>query len=531
MHPIRFTLDTGAVVVTWRSEAAHPEGGRLRVRVQGADGITVQTDVAEGAPAIPEESAHRLRVEHREGLPVEVRHHDPVVLRDLETVTPGLVVGPVRFGSTAGWSRFEVRVGGLSHLTFIVEVVPSKLDYRRDLRALVEAVGRISDDLVFALVAPATAEARSGAEAAEGHVAPAGLLDHLGGALEEAVRFALATPLRTDVRSLRALPAHRARRVSPGLLRRLERAEQEGARLPLPALDPALEGPEHRYLAASLRAAAEDARRLAIAQPRTPRGRAARSRMIALAARLEALLALDPLASVPVTAAPPAHVPLRGTLAPGYREAFRLLALVRQRLKLGAGRLPGRLRSLHLLYETWAFLTVAEALASATGARLDPRRLLRGQGAALRLQLGPVRLSFRAPGAVRLVLERAPLLRAPLMPHALRPDLRLVRTVGESAPEWIVLDAKYRLDRAPGYVTRLGAPGPPAAALGALHRYRDALVDDDGERRTTLAVALYPWRDDGRWAGSVLGTEARGSSASSVSSRDARAIMRLRAAR
>jgi hypothetical protein len=502
--PLRFTLDTGAVVVTWRSEAAHPDGGRLRVRTHGAEGVAVRVDVAEGAPAIPEESAHRLRVEHRAGLPVEVRHDDPVLLREVETVAPGLMVGMVRFGSTAGWSRFAVLVEGRLHLSFAVEVVPSKLDYRRDLRALIADVGRLSDDLVFALVAPAAAEARAGPEAAEGHVAPAGLLDHLGGALEQAVRFALSAPLRTDVRGVRDLPAHRARRVPPGLLRRLDRADQAGTRLPLPALDAALEGPEHRYLAAALRAAAGDARRLAAVQPRTPRGRVARGRMIALADRLDALLALDPLAAVPATTAPPAHVPLRGALAPGYREAFRLLALVRQRLTLGAGRLPARLRSLHLLYETWAFLAVAEALAAATDARLDPRRLLWGRGAGLRLRLGPVRLAFRAPGGVRLVLERAPLLGAPLMPHALRPDLRIVRTVGEAAPEWIILDAKYRLDRTPGYAARLGVPGPPAAALGALHRYRDALVDAAGIRRTTLAVALYPWRDNGRWADSAL---------------------------
>ena len=207
---------------------------------------------------------------------------------------------------------------------------------------------------------------------------------------------------------------------------------------------------------------------------------------------------------MPASALPPAALPLRGTLAPGYREAFRLLGLVRQRLRVGDGRLPAPLRALHLLYETWAFLAAAEALAVATGTRLDPRRLLRGHGAALRLQLGPVRLAFRTPGGVRLVLERAPLLASPLMPHALRPDLRIVRKVGEGAPEWTVLDAKYRLDRAPGYLDRIGAPGPPAASLGALHRYRDALVDAQGVRRTVLAAALYPWRDDGRWAGSTL---------------------------
>ncbi len=311
-------------------------------------------------------------------------------------------------------------------------------------------------------------------------------------------------PLRTDVAAVQARPLHRARRVPNALLRRLDTPDTLPARLPAHALDAALEGPEHRLLAATLRARAAEARGLAAALPATMRGRAGRARMQRLAARLDALLALPALAAVPRTAQPPAALPLRGTLAPGYREAFALLERVRQRLTVAPGRLPAPLRSLHLLYETWAFLAIAEACAAATGARLDPRRLMRGTGAGARLRLGPLQLVFRAAGGVRLVLERAPQVHAPLMPHALRPDVRLVRTVGEGPPSWTILDAKYRLDRTPGYVARVGVPGPPLAALGALHRYRDALVDAHGARRTTLAAALYPWHDDGGWADSLL---------------------------
>ena len=107
-----------------------------------------------------------------------------------------------------------------------------------------------------------------------------------------------------------------------------------------------------------------------------------------------------------------------------------------------------------------------------------------------------------APPEARLALVRAPTLAGGLAPQ--RPDLLLVRQKGDEPPVWHVLDAKYRLDARPDTLDRLGVPAPPPEALGALHRYRDALVAPDGRRPVASAAALYPWRDDGRYAGSRL---------------------------
>lgn len=77
-----------------------------------------------------------------------------------------------------------------------------------------------------------------------------------------------------------------------------------------------------------------------------------------------------------------------------------------------------------------------------------------------------------------------------------RPDI-VLRFRHDSWPDLVVvLDAKYRLDASDEYVKQYGSPGPPQDAVSALHRYRDAIVEEttakDLERPVVKGAALFP---------------------------------------
>ncbi len=511
------TVETANLRLTLAASHAHPAGGTARIRAWGADGTALQVGVSAGATAFAEETTLRLRIDAPPTVHPRVRADDPALTAEIDSGN-GWAAGPVRIGSTAGWLRLDVWAGDADGdgarpaLRLAIEIVPSKLDYRRDLAALTADIERLSGDLAAALVAPAAPDGAALDAPARGSLAPLAALDALADDLDAAVRAALSRPLGADRRIRIDAPAHRARHAGPAVVRALARHADAAAvfgganfgdarlRVPALALDPALDTPEHRYLAARLSAAAHAARRVATAYAGPgARVRAARGVLLRLAARLDALLALAPLAAVRGLA-PPASPPLRATLAPGYRDALAVLARVRQRLVVaaavaGVADSPGvRLRPLHALYETWAFLATVRALGTATGAPLDLRRAVRRTGPARLPTLARARVDVRMAGGVRLRLLRAPTLAHGLTPQ--RPDLLLMRQRGDDPPVWHVLDAKYRLDRRPETARRLGLPAPPPDALGALHRYRDALLGPDGARAVATAVALYPWRDE-----------------------------------
>ena len=521
--PPTVTVETGGVRLTLAASRVHPSGGAARVRAWGVEGDVLDVRVSAGATAFAEETTLRLRIDAPPTVRPRVRADDPALTAEIES-GGGWAAGPVRVGGTAGWLRLDVWTGSAGEdgdrgdrderrpgLRIAVEIVPSKLDYRRDLAALTADIERLSGDLAAALVAPAAPGGAALDALARGSLAPLAALDALSGDLAAAVRAALARPLGADRRIRIDAPAHRARHAGPAVVRALARHADAASvlggsafdarlRVPALALDPALDTPEHRYLAARLDAAARAARRVAIAYAGPgARVRAARGVLLRLAARLDALLALAPLAAVRGLA-PPSAPPLRATLAPGYRDALAVLARVRQRLIVaaavaGVADPPGvRLRPLHALYETWAFLATVRALGEATGAPLDLRRLVRRTGPARLPTLARARVDVRIAGGIRLRLLRAPTLTRGLTPQ--RPDLLLMRQRGDAPVVWHVLDAKYRLDRRPETVARLGLPAPPPDALGDLHRYRDALLGPGGARPVATAVALYPWRDD-----------------------------------
>jgi len=507
-----FTVVTDRVRLRWRpaqARWAHPEGGAPGVTVRVLDGPGVaRLDVSTDATALSEETVYAVTVEALGGETVAVRHLDPVVEAAFETLAPGLAHGLVATRSAVGTSRFVVNLDGQPHLAVSVEICPSKLDYRTDFRLLVDDLGRMADDLALAVVGAAYVEAQPEADRPGGPLSRATLLAALVDTLERSLVFAFRQPLRHAAPVPAPVVAHRLRRVQPALAHRLGRDFSETpSRIVQPALVWTFDTPEHRYLAHHLRNAARDARRIARDLPDTKRGVTGRDRMEALADRLDRLGALGLLADLS-DAAPPAAMPLRLHHAPGYRDAAHALRLVRQRLSLGAGgRVRAHIKALHRLYEAWAWLAVVEALGAITGRRVPARRLVRedATGTRLRLRVGPSRLAFPAPDGGRLTLRHAPRLdNAPAL-LAQQPDIVLQHRTPSGTERWLVLDAKYRLDRTGGYTARYGLPGPPVSVLADLHRYRDALVLSDSSRPVTHAAALYPLRtDEAAWNASAL---------------------------
>ncbi len=205
---------------------------------------------------------------------------------------------------------------------------------------------------------------------------------------------------------------------------------------------------------------------------------------------------------------------LRLTRTPGYREAAQLIRLLSRRFSLDDKALSFHLRDLHQLYEYACFLWIVQALARTTGYPVDAHALVEVDetGLDLRLKTHRQNLAFPTPDGGLLVLRYVPRLAAPgaLLPQ--RPDFLLTREVPGQPPRRYVLDAKYRLDASPAAVERFGTPAPPARALGVLHRYRDAILESEAsgpQRRVVQAVALYPWRDDGRYEKGALARSLR----------------------
>lgn len=489
--PVLFSVETDRLRLVWSGPGAPVRDARERVTVAPARNATARLVRAEsGGTSAPlrleEETTFDVWLESLDGRPVEMWHADPVLVVGLASARGGRVVyGPIRFGAQAGQSRFVLASAGTPEALVDVVVSPAKATWGEvaAMRARVEAS---ASGAALAAVRPAEAAVgRGGGDAASPSAWIAALRDatpRLVGALGAIAR----DPMTETARALTTVRPHAVRRASSETLRALRGASVWPERVVARPARPSLDTPAHRWLASGLDAVIARARRLRDAEadrPTTLR----RTSLIADLDRLTSDLArvrrTEPLAAA--SGPPPAAPPLALHARPAYRDAAEALALLRSALRLADAGIGVPAQDLSALYEAWAALETVRAVAEALGAAAPDRPFgARTVGADVRLGRG-------VENAVVLKGERgvAEIVRAPRFagPPALLvqiPDVLVTLRLPGQPARRIVLDAKYRV----------GASGaaPPGDAIGALHRYRDAIVDAAGRPLVQTAAVLFP---------------------------------------
>ncbi|MEO0556712.1 MAG: DUF2357 domain-containing protein, partial [Bacteroidota bacterium] len=309
--------------------------------------------------------------------------------------------------------------------------------------------------------------------------------------LDTSLREIRRRPVRNIVRTrqrVRASRVTRADATAHACIRRaggeiVENLEARPARLTLDTLS-------HRWLAMRVNQVRSRLRRVLRAEAArtdTDRRRLVLADLERYGRQLDRHLAQVPLSEG--TERPPAVPPLALRRRPAYAAAYDALRQLEGGLQRAGGTVRPPLLDMAGLYEAWCALVLVRETAHVLGVE-SPRmpfgmrrtgvevRLRRGQGAAVRLETADVRVD----------IAYAPRFASPKALLAQRPDL-LVTVQGRSIQR-IVLDAKYRRDDS---AARYGVAGPPADAIGALHRYRDAILGPGGRSGwIDRAIALYP---------------------------------------
>ena len=485
---LRLVLSGPGAAVRDPRETVHvtpaPGARGVRLDVQGVTG-------AEAPLRIDEETTVDVWLESLDGTAVELRHADSVVVAGLSSARGGLIVyGPVRFGSQAGRSRFVAVSRGIPEATVDVTVAPVKASWA-DVEAMREAVEGAAAGLALAARRPADLDLdrARGPASAPAFVA---LLRAATPRLVEALAEIARDPEMVAARPLVTVRSSALRRASGETLQALRRSTVWPERLPGRPTRPTLDTPAHRWLASGIdgviaRAAA--VRSAEASRPPSARRAAVTDELARLGDALRRMRRLAPLSAAGGPA--PASPPLALRARPAYAAAADALSALRGALRLADGDVRVPAEDTSALYESWTALETVAAFARAVGADVPVCPFgARAVGADVRLGHGSghaVRL-VGARGEVRIV--RQPRFAGPPALLVQIPDILVTVRVPGRVDHRVVLDAKYRV--APGGTPNRAAP--PGDALGALHRYRDAIVGPDGRALVQTAAVLFPAR-------------------------------------
>lgn len=548
-----FRIETDRTHLSWsgrlpsESEAKQP-AGRLAISLStqastnikiwrpGLPEEVVSNTAIEIGPRLYEETNYNLLLSSTDGKQVQLQHRDSTILQSLHSSTSGNIIhGSINFKSQIGRSRFSVYVAGKAEYDFEIEVFPSKLDYVADYHALLADIQDILASLVleylrstFQLGFATDVEEASSLEWLL-------LLRYIIDDLERAVRYIERHPHHTLIRERVATRVEKLRRPDATIAKLVSQGKGHGpksktasglvlhSKLPERRSHVTWDTPEHRWLASQLTRIRRTLAEIHVAERKNKTGNKIRKRQVLeeitdLENRIAALQSSEPIAQAKGFA-PPGFTSLTLQVQPGYREAYRACLVLLRGLRVDGGPVELSVKELHRLYEYWCYLALVRIVAKISGEQVFVQELFSIETNGLRVQLrkGTSRTVRISNGARTLELTYNPShFKGDAFLFQQKPDV--VLTFRD--PQWptmrLVFDAKYRLETSTSHGTRFGSPGPPQDAIDALHRYRDAILEEtgfQGSRSETLkrtvveGVALFPhtdidnqFHDSGLWS-------------------------------
>ena len=490
-------------------------------RSQVPTGVAHDFDQVAG-PRLFEQTDYSVVLRSKTGASVELRHRDPVILRDIKSSGKGdLVHGVVNFASQVGRSEFSVLVGSDREIDFEIEVFPTKLDYLGDYESLLAEVQDILTGLVLEYLRSTFNVGAESRVPQPTHLEWLTLLRHVITDLEKALRNIARQPVRATVRTVETVRADRVKKTNSQLRSVILRGGGRGATLRLESglelrqklvgttANATLDTAEHRWLACQL----DEIRRHLSRLRRSERERDVSARREAtlkeladLEQRISEMLQLEPMRAS-IGHPPPGFASMQLLSVPGYREAYKCCTILSFGLRLSGGPVRLAVKDLSLLYEYWCYLTIVRLSSELTGQAISVRDLLGVEQNGLRvlLQKGRERtIPFNLADGRRLAVTYNPRFQNEPLLVAQQPDFVLTLFDRDWPNLRLVVDAKYRIDCSGDYLQKYCSAGPPEDAVNVMHRYRDAIMDSEpdirgkssAKRSVIQGVVLFPYREE-----------------------------------
>jgi hypothetical protein len=495
-------------------------GKTIKIWRQGLPVEAANNPEVELGPCLYEETPYDLLLQSKDK-PVELRHRDPTVLQSLHYSHEGDIVhGTIDFKSQIGRSRFSVYVDGHPEYDFEVEVFPTKLDYAADYKVVIADVQDIFTGLVLEYLRSTYQLGFVTDSEGSSRLEWILLLRHVADDLERGLRYIDRHPDHELARERVSTRVEKLRRSDATISRMILQGKGEGpqsktasgrvlrSRLPERRARTTWDTPEHRWLKSQLNLIRRTLAEIHSAERKSGTSNRQR-RILDEIANLEDRIATFESFQFIADAKGFARAGFTSEKLrskPGYSEASRACLILLQGLRIDGGPVGLSVKDTHSLYESWCYLTVLRLIAKITGEKIPIQQLflIEQNGLRVRLKRGTSQTVKFSSGGRVLEVTYNPEYKGEAFILPQKPDI--VLTIHD--PHWpttrLVIDAKYRIETSPAYVKQFGSPGPPQAAIDALHRYRDAILEETGShgsrsetvKRTVVeGVALFPYAD------------------------------------
>jgi predicted component of viral defense system (DUF524 family) len=477
-------------------------------------------------PLFFETQPYELVIEKKEELPLSFYHENIYIRQAIKPLGRGKILsGVINFQSEVGLTDLELRLYGQVVLGLQLEIFPVKMDYKSDYQMILNDVNQQIYNLSFDFLRKTYHLTGLKETRHQSLTEFFTILQHVFGQLVQAVGRIQSTPHTRHQVENRIVESGRVRKPGkkninfltkhPHLLQQEDKlgiiSINERRYYPSHALETKryvdYDTNENRFVRWVLLRIAQKLKDLKLRL--SDRGKLKdpllARKLVDMQLQLQRLLGLDFLQ---VKEMRQLSITLVLQMAPGYREVYRNYLMLMKGLAIQSDLFRLSMKDLAQLYEYWCFLKIHDLLSRKYELLKQDIIKVNRTGVFVTLdKTQKAKMVYRNPknGEV-FTLYYNTLPRGEQTPTiSQRPDNVLTLKKKDSDTEYkYIFDAKYRLDPAyegTSYRRDYRTPGPEESDINTMHRYRDAIVYDEGSRRELErsmfgAYVLFPYHDE-----------------------------------
>lgn len=469
-------------------------------------------------PLFYEQQRYEIVIEAKDNREVSFWHDNYNVRNKVSQVGKNhtLLTGVINFGNDIGLSDIVIMLDGRNYLKITIEVFPSKISYKDDYKAIVSDVTSEVYSLIFDFLKKTYSSFDISSKQQASMVEFFAIIKKLYDEMTSAADMVIRNPHHQLLTSHEVQPFHKIKRTDNKTIRWIEKHPEHviretggikadkavGARKQV-----TYDTKENRLTKFMLERTSQR-----LVQFKNMYCKLDRAEDAAVLKQIDAMVSgiqrrcntgfMKDVNATPVRTG----MSLVFGMAPGYRELYRCYLLLQHGLSVTGSVFDLSVKDLAVLYEYWCFIKLNSLMRSRY--KLISPDIIRVSGAGLYVSLvkgqpSTVRYLNQQNGEVITLSYNPKEISVPTITQ--RPDnvLKLNKKGSHIEYEY-VFDAKYRINPAlpesAYYNTIDKTPGPEVSDINTMHRYRDAIVYQNGaspfERTMFGAYVLFPYNDE-----------------------------------
>jgi len=508
-----------------KAAATYGESKSFTIIIQGKETVDNNNQYL----CIKEYTNYEIVIERKNKTSIEF-YHENFNIRNKVTPTGrggNILSGIINFRGDIGYSDLYVNINGLTHMKIILEVLPSKIDYKEDYQAILKDVNEEIYNLAYGFLSRTYLGSEINNKRSNSYTEFYSILNYVYVNLIKSINIVVSKPHHELIVDSRVCKYQSLKNTSMNTIKWLEKRPHllkniEDRLIPTEALQitkkVTLDTKENRFVKFMLIKIIEKIDSFIRTYTATPWKKnediinKLNTMKKAINTKLKASFLKEVDSDYRNTS-----ISLVFNMASGYREIYKYYLMLQKGLSINSNIFSLSMKELSLLYEYWCFIKINSLLRKRYKLISTDFITINRAGIFVSLKKGVTSTlvyensetseifkvsynSIKSRNASNLNSRTEGSKTITQKPD----NILSINKIGCDTAYEFIFDAKYKIDTSEEYQKSYGGIGPKEEDINTMHRYRDAIVyknkkTEDYNNSVFGAFVLFPYKDEQKY--------------------------------